>query len=293
MKKILLIVLALALVPSLCVGCNNNRVIRDDDFDDEPVSIAIGGVPDEKPDDPVVEEPNDPGVEEPDDPVVEEPEDPVVEEPDDPVVEWPSVLPPFEEREGEVESIELREDGTYIIKINNTARYYAQQYARTARSKYGWEIINWKEEDPTTTQIRKDTYWAAITIRESIAEITLETWHVWERLPEVWPTDRLPQGFPEYTNGVINEVAAYVAITQKAVDLMIDIKGSSKGSIEKYLPALEDAGWKVGYIGNERFITYSDYYRSNESWTFEKDGVSGVIDFLPNEGKLVSIQIFK
>ena len=80
MKKILLIVLAIALVLSLSTGCNNSRI--DDDIDDEPISITIGGVLDEEPDDPVVEEPDDPVVEEPDDPVVDEPDEP--EEPDEP-----------------------------------------------------------------------------------------------------------------------------------------------------------------------------------------------------------------
>jgi len=74
MKKILLIVLAVALVLSLCTGCNKTRIIYDDDIDDEPIVISIGGVP-EEPDDPVVEEPEDPIVEEPEDPVVDEPED--------------------------------------------------------------------------------------------------------------------------------------------------------------------------------------------------------------------------
>ena len=60
MKKILLIVLAVALVLSLCTGCSKTRVIYDDDFDDEPITISIGGAPVEEPEDPVVEEPEDP-----------------------------------------------------------------------------------------------------------------------------------------------------------------------------------------------------------------------------------------
>ena len=44
MKRILYIVLAVVLVLSLCTGCNNDSR-TDDDFDDEPITIKIGGDP--------------------------------------------------------------------------------------------------------------------------------------------------------------------------------------------------------------------------------------------------------
>ena len=47
MKKILLIVLTITLMLSLCAGCGNSSQIKDDDFDEEPEPIVIGGTSDD------------------------------------------------------------------------------------------------------------------------------------------------------------------------------------------------------------------------------------------------------
>jgi len=55
MKKILLIVTAIALALTLCAGCNTGSRTVDDDFDDDPEPIVIGDTSDDnsgdKPDD--------------------------------------------------------------------------------------------------------------------------------------------------------------------------------------------------------------------------------------------------
>ena len=280
MRKILAIVLAIAMLLSLCAGCNNSRIVYDDDLDDEPISIAIGGVPDDDVEDEVEDVPED------DDAEDETDEDSNVDDdqPDDgPAVEWPSVLPPFDGN-GEIDSIELREDGTYIITIIGTTRNEAQTYARGSRD-YGWERINFRYLDPDTMRIRKGAYLASVTVlgmgtySNKTAVITLQTWHEEEELPSDWPADRLPEGFPVYTSGKINYVRAYTIDFQTETDLSINFDGSSKGAVEKYATVLKDAGWKVEHIGNERFLSYSEDQQNGDSWTFEKDGVYGVVEF--------------
>ena len=271
MKKILLIVLAIALVLSLCAGCNNSR--SNDDINGGLGTVVAVGAPAEEPDDPVVEEP--------DDPVVEEPEDPVVEEPDGPAVEWPSVLPPYEAREGQVDSIKVRGGRTYIITITDTSESEVGVYRRGTLRNNHWEAVNFRDtKDPDNRRLRKGAYWVSLAMEAPYKTlvITLKEWHEQEVLPSVWPTDRLPQGFPEYTQGKVSGVSAYTISLQTEVDLLINFDSLSKGALEKYLNSLKDAGWKVEYIGNERFLSYSEDQQNGESWTFEKDGVYGVIE---------------
>jgi len=49
MKRILYIVLAVVLVLSLCTGCNNSKRVEDFDFNDEPLTISVGGDDDDDP----------------------------------------------------------------------------------------------------------------------------------------------------------------------------------------------------------------------------------------------------
>jgi len=200
MKKILLIALVVAMVLSLCTGCSKTRVIYDDDFDDEPITISVGGVPEEEPDDPVVEEPEDP--------VVEEPDDPVVDEPDEP--------------------------------------------------------------DPTPTPTPAGP--------------------VSEELPNVWPVDLLPEGFPEYPDGEIYRVKTNVeTYHDDFLSLYICISESSTGSYKKYRDALKSAGWTLEDLGEARIENQAGYF-DYECWSFTKDGVYGVVEFYNPDG-IVEIEI--
>ena len=295
MRKILAIVLAIVLMLSLCAGCKKTSITYDDDIDDEPITIAIGGISDDDVDDDKDDLDDDTEDDFEDDADDESDDDSIVDDdqPDDgPAVEWPSVLPPYEkyllfEEELKI-SIELREDGTYIITITDTYDSNVSTYKSFVSGRYHWKLINFRylrSDPPVPMRYRKDAHHVVFEIFDTEIRdkvdlvITLQPWHEEEELPNVWPADRLPQGFPEYTNGKISYVRAYTIEFQTETDLSISIDGSSKGAVEKYATALKDAGWKVEHIGNERFLSYSEDQQNGDSWTFEKDGVYGIVEF--------------
>ena len=174
MRKILLIALTLTLVLSLCAGCNSTRVIYDDDFDDEAITITIGGVTDDDVDDPV-EEPDDPPVDdpvdEPDDPPVEEPDDPPVDEPDDPPSDpvdeelpkvWPAGHLPQgfpEYPDGEIYRVKVN---TVAYDMNVSLYIYIDESSKGTFGKYKTALkdAGWKLTDMGEVKIENQAgYW--------------------------------------------------------------------------------------------------------------------------------------
>ena len=230
MKKILLIVLALALMLSLCAGCNNSRI--DDDFDDGPITINIGGAPDDDvddADDPVVEEPAD----------VEEPDD-ADEEPDDPPVKEPVEVPPYPF--GEIEEIEQEENDGYTITIINTSLADMEKYAAMMIDD-GWKSDGIEDVGfSLIVTFNKGDKAVMLVLLEKEATLFIKVRIVFEEqvLPNVWPAGYLPQGFPEYPDGEITRAEIFLGGS-----LSFDIEGTSKETYDKYVASLIDAGWKI------------------------------------------------
>jgi len=122
MKKILLIVMAFALVLSLCAGCNTGKRVVDD-FDDDPEPIVIGGTSDDnsgdKPDDNSGDKPKDDSGDKPEDDSGDKPDvdDPAIDIPEGwPVDNLPPGFPVYPN--GEINDLS-GEDYTFIV-IHNT-----------------------------------------------------------------------------------------------------------------------------------------------------------------------------
>jgi len=92
-------------------------------------------------------------------------------------------------------------------------------------------------------------------------------------LPNVWPAGHLPQGFPEYPDGDIGSVKVNADMS-----LHIVIEESSQETFGEYIVTLRDAGWQLERLGDERVEGWSGIW-DYELWGFEKDGVSGDIEF--------------
>ena len=231
MRKILLIVLAIALVLSLCAGCSKNRI--DDDFDDGPITIKIGDTSDD------VDEPDEDPVDEPIGPPVDEPDD-ADDEPEDPPVKEPVEVPPYPF--GEIEEIEQEENDGYTITIINTSLADVEEYTAIMIDE-GWKSDGIEDVGFSLTIVFcKGDKEVRLVLLEKEATLFIKVRTVFEEqvLPNVWPVAFLPQGFPEYPDGVITNAEIFLGGS-----LSLDIEGTSKETYDKYIASLMDAGWKI------------------------------------------------
>ena len=252
MKRILFIVLAVALMLSLCAGCNTGkRIIVDDDFDDDIGPIVIGGNTDDEPH---------------------------VDIPDG----WPPNLPPYPD--GEIVKLELDDEGRYYITIINTSIAMVEKYGETMINA-GWESIGTDDHFSSLAMwFNKGDREASVILADDAETLTIRVYRSSEKedLPNVWPAGHLPQGFPEYPEGEITRV--YIADDRM---LFITVEGTSRGAYEKYITTLEDAGWSVENDGEMTFEDGGVEY-TFVSWSIKKDGVSGVVTF---DGLFNSVEI--
>ena len=268
MRKILLIVLVIALMLSLCVGCNKSRI--DDDFDDGPITINIGGAPDDDVDD------ADDAHEEPVDDSVEEPDD-ADDEPDDPPVKEPVEVPPYPF--GEIEEIEQEENDGYTITIINTSLADVEEYTAIMIAE-GWKSDGIEDVGFSLTIVfYKGDKAVRLVLLEKEATLFIQVRTVFEEqvLPNVWPAAYLPQGFPEYPDGIITNAEIFLGGS-----LSLDIEGTGKETYDKYIATLMDAGWKIENTDID-VITHEGKEYDYECYYLEKDkcicGIS-VIDKL-------------
>ena len=268
MRKILLIVLAIALVLSLCAGCNKSRV--DDDLDDGLITIKIGGAPDD------IDEPDEDPVDEPDEDPVDEPDDADNEPEDDPVKE-PVEVPPYPF--GEIEEIEQEENDGYTITIINTSLAEMEEYAAIMIDE-GWKSDGIEDVGFSLTIVfYKGDKAVRLVLLEKEATLFIQVRTVFEEqvLPNVWPAGYLPQGFPEYPDGHITSAEIHLG-----GGLSFDIEGTSKETYDKYIATLMDAGWKIENTDID-VITHEGKEYDYECYYLEKDkcicGIS-VIDKL-------------
>ena len=276
MRKILFIVLAIVLVLLLCAGCNNSSRIDDDDFDDEPITIAIGGASDADSDDASDDDSDDASD---DDSNIDN------DEPDDGTPDgWPIELPPYPD--GVVDDIYIAENGNYSISIINTSKATMEKYAETMINA-GWECTDTEDD---LMKFNNGEYGVMLLLLNGEI-LSINMGKNSERLEQLdgWPADRLPQGFPEYPDGDIYSAYANVESHGKPVALYICIERSSKETFEKYKAALKDAGWELEDFGDERILGNAGYL-DYECWSIEKDGVSGLVEFY-NPGGVFILEI--
>jgi len=241
MKKILLIVLAIALVLSLCAGCNNSSRIVDDDFDDGP--IVIGGTSDDnsgdKPDDDSGDKPGDNSNGDDDKPIGEAPDG------------WPSGIPPYPD--GIITRLESEELDKYNITIENTSKAKVEEYADTL-SNAGWECTRDSDEDSRRSfMFNKENFNVSLLLVEDGMTLLINYYRILdkEELPKVWPVDYLPKGFPEYPDGDITRVRV-----DESGSIYINIEESSIESFDKYAATFRDDGWEFESVGedNEKMV---------------------------------------
>jgi len=258
MKRILLIVLAAALMLSLCAGCNTGkRIVIDDDFDDDIGPIVIGGTTS-----------NDSNVDD---------DKPHVDLPDG----WPGVLPLY--TDGVIIRNEQREYDRYSITIHHTSKAALRAYGETL-SNDGWECTR-DDEDGAELALMyyKDDRGVSLLLLDDGTSLLLTLHRVLEseELPNVWPAGVLPQGFPEYPDGEITRVL----LLENGM-IIINIEDSSKGSFDKYAATLKDAGWSLENVfGDEPFEFEGELYEI-ETWEIKKDGKFGDITFFEQGGKV-------
>jgi len=258
MKKILLIVLAIALVLSLCAGCNTNKRI-DDDVDDDPEPVVTSDTPDDnsgdKPDDNTDDNSN-----------VDDDKS-RGDTPDG----WPAELPPYPD--GEITRLEQKEYDGYGITIINTSIETMEEYAATMISA-GWECTrNNNGELGVAMILSKDIQNISLLLLKDGTTLSLNLYRTLEKedLPNVWPVDYLPQGFPEYPDGDITSVKV-----DESGSIFISIEESSQKTFDKYVTTLEDAGWEFEGLGDETLMV----------WFIEKDGENGTIAFYAPDGSV-------
>ena len=259
MKKILLIALAIALTLLLCAGCNNNSRIDDDDFDEDLGVIVIGGSSGDDSD-------SDSGDASDDDSNVDN------DQPDSGAPDgWPTELPLYPD--GEIERIVQGENDYYGIDIINTSKATMEEYAGMMTSA-GWECTK-IDDDLMIKSFEKGDRSVMLLMYddEETLTISLRDTPVERVLPNVWPVDRLPQGFPEYPDGEI--VTVYIS---ENGDLYITIDETSQGTFDKYLTTLKDAGWSVEDGGTDTFEDEGEEY-TTVYWKIVKDGASGLLYF--------------
>ena len=262
MKKILLIALAIALVLSLCAGCNNNRriIIDDDDFDDEPIVIDTSNTSDDNSN-------------------VDD-DKPNSDSPDG----WPAVLPPYPD--GEIESIVPGQNDSLTITIINTSKAAMEEYAATMNDA-GWKSAGSDDLGFIAgMEFQKGDKGVSIMFVEEEASVYIKLRNILEEgvLPNVWPADQLPLGFPEYPDGYIVSVEVIAGGM-----LCIEIMESGKGNFDKFVAALKDIGWKFEGDGAETYEFDGEEY-GVEFWLIEKDRYYGDISFSDPIG-MVSISI--
>jgi len=263
MRKILLIVLAIAMALLLCAGCNNISHTNDDDLDEELEVIVIGGASDDDPDEASDGDSNDVS----DDDSNVDNDKPDGDTPDG----WPIELPLYPD--GEIERIVPGENDYYGIDIINTSKATMEEYAGMMINA-GWEctksdddlmIKNFEKGDRSVMLLMYDDEESlTISLRDTPAE---------RPLPNVWPADRLPQGFPEYPDG--NIVTVYIF---ENGNLYITIEETSQETFDKYLTTLKDAGLSVENAGTDT-IEYEGEEYPTVFWKIEKDGDSGLLYF--------------
>jgi len=213
MKKLILIILAIAFMLSLCAGCNTVKRI-DDDFDDDIGPIVIGGTSgDNTGDKPRGDSP----------------------------AEWPTDLPPYPD--GEITRFELGEYDDYSIIISNTSKETLVEYAGMMTNA-GWERRGDDDDDSAFIRFSfdKDNYSTALILLSDGTTLSIGFYRVLdqEELENVWPVDYLPKGFPEYPDGDISRIRV-----DESGKIIIDISDSSQETFDKYAAALKDAGWEL------------------------------------------------
>jgi len=266
MKKILLIALALALVLSLCAGCNNSRRIEvdDDDFDDEPIVIDASNTSDNDTND--------------------DDDQPHIDLPGG----WPAYFPLY--TDGTIYQIIPKEYDCYTITINKTSKAAVEEYAVTLTNA-GWECIVIDDVDEADAAIviefSKDDQRGSLILAEDeyLLVINLRRVLESEELPNVWPADHLPQGFPVYPDGEITGVSL-----NESGMIFIIIEGSGKGTFDKYAATLKDAGWEFERFGDDEPFEYEGVVYDYEMWKIEKDGIFGSLVYSELSG-MVNISI--
>ena len=253
MKKILLILLAIAMVLSFGAGCNSNRV--DDDLDYGIGEIVIIGVLDDDVDD----------ADDPDDAddindavdVDEEPDGDPVEEPVDDPVKEPVELPPYPY--GEIDEIEQEGNGEYTITILGTSKAEMEEYAVILTAE-GWKDTEVSDVGFSfTIQAYKGDKAVQLVLVEKEATLYIRVRNILEDevLSHVWPVDYLPQGFPEYPDGYITKAE----VTGGGM-IDIEIEGTNKETYDNYITTLKDAGWRSEQYGTDIFAHEGQRYET-------------------------------
>ena len=235
MKKTLLIFLAVALVLSLCAGCNNGKRVVDDDFDDDPEPIVIGDTS------------GDNSGDKPDDNPKADEDKPKGDSP----AEWPTELPPYPD--GKITRFEPGEYDKYGITIVDTSRATVEAYAETL-SNAGWECVRNNEDNSKFALIyNKEDRSISLLLLEDGTTLLLNLYRVLdkEELENAWPVDYLPQGFPEYPDGDIVRVRV-----DESGSVYINIEESSIGTFDKYAATLKDAGWDLEEAGTDNMMVW-------------------------------------
>ena len=91
-----------------------------------------------------------------------------------------------------------------------------------------------------------------------------------------WPADAFPPGFPEYTDGTVEE-AHYDEVAGNAVA----ITGSNKNAIEAYRKTLEGAGWNFDEEYEEEGVIAYSYFKDTYICVLAYEG----------EGEYIEIQV--
>ena len=242
MKKIPLIVLAVALALLLCTGCNNSNRTDDDDSDEGLGVIVIGGASDDDSSDDSNEISGDDSNVDNDIPGSDTPE------------EWPfDELPPgFPVYPGGEPSCTINTAGVHIY-IYKTDRDACERYMDDLKA-WGFEFGEPQSDGECKGYTEDWTISINFDASQLRTKLLLADSATAPGRPG-WPSDELPPGFPAYPGGdpifILDEAGVF-----------LNIYNTDKNTFEGYLDVLKAWGFEFGEPGSDGRLTgYSENWK--------------------------------
>ena len=240
MRKILFIVLAVAVALLLCAGCNNSSRTDDDDLDEGLGVIVIGGASDDDTDDDSDDDSN------VDDSNVDD-DKPGSDTPEEwPFDELPTGFPVYPNGEP---SCTINTAGVHIY-IYNTDRDACERYMDDLKA-WGFEFGEPQSDGECKGYTEDWTISINFDASQRRAKLLLADSDTAPGRPG-WPADELPTGFPVYPSGdpifILDEAGVF-----------LNIYNTDRNTFEGYLDALKAWGFEFNDpTSNGVYVGYTE-----------------------------------